>query len=102
MPVQKLFPLFLKLSGRQCLVVGAGAIAEAKIASLLDADATVRVVAPKGTAQVSAWADEKKIDWRTRAYESSDLDGMFLVISSTSSTSLHEQIFSEASQRGIL
>ncbi len=32
-----LFPLFLKLDGRRCVVVGAGNIADSKIHSLLDA-----------------------------------------------------------------
>ena len=94
--------MFLKLTGRRCLVVGAGTIAEGKIASLLEADANVCVVAPKATAQVSDWADAKKIEWHARAYESNDLEGMFLVIASTSSTSLHEQIFEAATRRGIL
>ncbi len=45
--MERLFPLFLKLKGRKCLVVGAGEIAESKIASLLDAEAGVQVVAPR-------------------------------------------------------
>jgi precorrin-2 dehydrogenase/sirohydrochlorin ferrochelatase len=102
MPLQKLFPMFLKLVGRRCLVVGAGTIAEGKIASLLEADAIVTVVAPKATKQVEAWAVEKEIDWHARSYEPSDLEGMFLVIASTSSTPLHEKIFEEATRRGIL
>jgi precorrin-2 dehydrogenase/sirohydrochlorin ferrochelatase len=102
MAVPKLFPMFLKLSGRPCLVVGAGTIAEGKIASLLEADATVRVVAPKATPQVSAWSEEKKIAWHKRGYGSSDLEGMFLVIAATSSTSLHEQIFEDATRKGVL
>jgi precorrin-2 dehydrogenase/sirohydrochlorin ferrochelatase len=94
--------MFLKLVGRPCLVVGAGTIAEGKIGGLLDADATVRVVAPKATEQVAAWATQKKIDLHQRPYEASDLEGMFLVVASTSSTPLHEQIFEEATGRGIL
>jgi len=41
-----LFPAFLKLTGRRCLVVGAGPVAQEKIESLLRAGASVRVVAP--------------------------------------------------------
>ena len=52
----KLFPMFLKLAGRPCLVVGAGAVAESKIASLLEARADVRVVAPQATSKIRSWA----------------------------------------------
>jgi precorrin-2 dehydrogenase/sirohydrochlorin ferrochelatase len=97
-----LFPMFLKLTGRPCLVVGAGTIAESKIASLVDAGARVRVVAPQATQEVRSWADSNKIEWLPRRYDPADLDGMFLVITATSSTDLHEQVFQEAKRRGIL
>ena len=98
----KLFPLFLKLKGRPCLVVGAGTIAESKIASLLEADAQVRVVAPEATPRVGLWAEENKIDWEQRRFQASDLDNVFLVVAATSSTALHEEIFREATERGVL
>lgn len=98
----KLFPLFLKLKGRPCLVVGAGTIAESKIASLLEADAQVRVVAPEATPRVGLWAEENKIDWEQRRFQASDLDNVFLVVAATSSTAVHEEIFREATERGVL
>ena len=52
--MSRLFPMFLKLDGRSCLVVGAGAIAEPKIRSLLEAGALVRVVAPAISKAVAA------------------------------------------------
>ena len=94
--------MFLKLTARPCLVVGAGSIAESKIASLLEADARVRVVAPKATEQVLSWAQSNKIDWHQRTFQPNDLEGMFLVVAATSSRELHEQIFKEASRRGVL
>lgn len=98
----KLFPMFLKLEGRLCLVVGAGTVAESKISSLLEADARVRVVAPEATAEVRSWAESKRIEWKQRGFQVDDLDGMFLVVAATSSTELHEQIFQEATRRGVL
>lgn len=94
--------MFLKLTARPCLVVGAGNIAESKTASLLEADARVRVVAPEATEQVLSWAQSKKIEWHQRTYQPDDLEGMFLVVAATSSRELHEQIFKEASRRGVL
>jgi precorrin-2 dehydrogenase/sirohydrochlorin ferrochelatase len=102
MKLEKLFPMFLKLRNRPCLVVGAGAIAESKIASLLDAGGRVRVVAPEATPQVRAWAQTKTLEWHQRPFEPADLDGMFLAIAATSYTELHERIFEEATRRAVL
>jgi len=98
----KLFPMFLKLSARPCLVVGAGTIAESKIASLLEAGGRVRVVAPEGTPQVRSWAYSNAIEWQQRPFQPEDLEGMFLAVAATSSTELHERIFAQATQRGVL
>jgi precorrin-2 dehydrogenase/sirohydrochlorin ferrochelatase len=98
----KLFPMFLKLSARPCLVVGAGTIAESKIASLLEAGGRVRVVAPEATSQVRSWAHSNSIEWHQRPFQPDDLEGMFLVVAATSSTELHERIFEQATERGVL
>jgi precorrin-2 dehydrogenase/sirohydrochlorin ferrochelatase len=97
-----LFPMFLKLEGRSCLVVGAGAIGEPKIESLLTAGASVRVIAPSGTAAVAEWARAGAIVWDAREFNSADLDGVFLVIAATSSREVNGTIFREARQRNIL
>jgi len=98
----ELFPMFLKLAGRPCLVVGAGTIAESKIESLLRAGARVKVVAPKATDKVRSWARTKQIAWRAREYRFADLGGAFLVIAATSSAALHRAIFRQARRGGIL
>ncbi len=94
--------MFLKLAGRPCLVVGAGTVAESKIASLIEADAQVLVVAPDATPGVRSWAQAKQVEWRQRGFQPGDLDGMFVVVAATSSTELHKQIFQEATRRGVL
>ncbi len=100
--MQGLFPLFLKLEGRRCLVVGAGKIGQPKIASLLGGKGTVEVIAPEATQTVRAWARDGRIRWLKRAFRDSDLDGCFLVIAATSSRELHEEIHRLARQRGVL
>jgi precorrin-2 dehydrogenase/sirohydrochlorin ferrochelatase len=97
-----LFPLFLKLEGRRCLVVGAGTIGQPKIESLLLAGANVLVVAPRATAQVRALARSKQIVWKKRKYISGDLSDIFLVIAATNSPSLHQKIYQLARRRGVL
>jgi precorrin-2 dehydrogenase/sirohydrochlorin ferrochelatase len=100
--MQGLFPLFLKLEGRRCLVVGAGEVGEPKIASLLGAKSTVEVIAPEATQTVAEWARNGRIRWFKRAFRDSDLDGCFLVIAATSSRELHEEIHRLARQRAVL
>ena len=97
-----LFPAFLKLAGRRCLVVGAGRVAEEKISGLLHAGADVRVVAPQATSRVRAWARSRKIRWETRDFRPSDLGGVFLTVAATSSPALHRKIYAAAQRRGVL
>jgi precorrin-2 dehydrogenase / sirohydrochlorin ferrochelatase len=97
-----LFPAFLKLEGRRCLVVGAGPVAEEKIEGLLRAGAEIRVVAPHATARIRAWARAKKIRWEERKFRPLDLANVFLVVAATSSPTLHAQIYREARRRAVL
>ena len=97
-----LFPIFLKLENRSCLVVGAGAIGEPKIESLLTAGTSVRVIAPRASAAVAEWAQRGEIVWEEREFDPSDLNGVFLVIAATSSRQVNETVFREAQQRNIL
>jgi precorrin-2 dehydrogenase / sirohydrochlorin ferrochelatase len=97
-----LFPAFLKLAGRRCLVIGAGPIAQEKIESLLRARASVSVVAPHATGQIRSWARATKIRWEARKFAPSDLEGVFLVVAATSSPALHAKIYRQARRSGIL
>ena len=97
-----LFPIFLKLASRRCLVVGAGPVGESKIESLLRTGAEVRVVAPRATETVRARARARKVCWEARGFRPADLNGVFLVIVATSSAELNEAIFQEGRRRGVL
>ncbi len=97
-----MFPIFLKLDGKRCLVVGAGSVAEGKIKGLLAAGASVHVVAPRATAAIQKWAWEGVLSWRPAKFRATDLDGMLLVVAATSSPELNSQIFREAQSRKVL
>lgn len=97
-----LFPIFLKLAGRRCVVVGAGRIGEEKIEGLLRAGAEIEVVAPRATKGVESLAREGKITWAKRKFRAGDLRGAFLIIAATSSPKLHQRIYKQARRLGIL
>jgi len=77
-------------------------VGEPKIASLLAAEAAVRVVAPEATEAVRQWARTGRLDWQPRCFEPGDLDGNFLVVVATPWRELNDSIYREAQQRGVL
>src|SRR5438477_8842960 len=94
--------MFLKLEGRRVLVVGAGTVAEEKIRGLLEAGASVQVVAPEAVWQIQKWAWEGTVDWKPRTFVPSDLDMVTLVIAATSSRDVNSQVFTESQKRKVL
>lgn len=97
-----LFPLFLRLEGRRCLLIGAGNIASQKIEGLLSAGAAVHVVAPIAGETIGTLVREGRVCWTRRTFRFSDLDGAVLVIAATGDPVVNEIVFREARRRGIL
>ena len=92
----------LNLARRRVLVVGAGPIGLEKIEGLLACDADVKVVALNAVASVLELAAQGRVRLEERAYETSDLDGCFLVVAATSDTELNTRIYREAEERSML
>ena len=97
-----LFPMFLKLEGRRCLVVGAGKIGEPKIGGLLETGARIRVVSLDASPAVREWAHAGKLELELRAFTDDDLAGAFLAIVATNSRTLNERVYHAAQRRGVL
>jgi precorrin-2 dehydrogenase / sirohydrochlorin ferrochelatase len=92
----------LNLTGRRCLVVGAGAIGLEKIEGLLASDARVAVVAPRADPEVEELVATGAVEWSRRRYVSDDLDGCFLVIAATSDTDVNIAVYKDAEARSML
>ncbi|HVN21007.1 MAG TPA: bifunctional precorrin-2 dehydrogenase/sirohydrochlorin ferrochelatase [Dongiaceae bacterium] len=97
-----LFPMFMKLSGRRCLVIGAGKVGEPKIAGLLETGANIHVVSLEATPNVREWARSGKIQLELRPFNTEDLNGAFLAVVATSCRTLRERVYQEAQRRGVL
>ena len=97
-----LFPIFLKLTGRPCIVIGAGHLAESKIESLLAANAAVTVIAPHATERIAAIAEADDLTLHLREYATGDLAGQFLVVAATNVPAVNRAVFAEAESSGIL
>ena len=92
----------LKLTGRRCLVIGAGSVGLEKIEGLLACDAGVHVIAPEVSAEVEELASAGDIELTRRSYRPGDLEGHFLAIAATSDTDTNVAVFEEAETRSML
>jgi uroporphyrin-III C-methyltransferase/precorrin-2 dehydrogenase/sirohydrochlorin ferrochelatase len=97
-----LYPLFLKLDGRACVVAGGGPVAADKVRSLLEAGARVRVISPELSADLAALARDGRISWAPRRFEAGDLAGAFLAIAATGDAEVSRAVFEEGERRGML
>ncbi len=97
-----MLPVFLKLEGRDCLLVGAGTTAVEKIGTLLATGLRLRIVAPEANTAIRRMADDGAVEWIEKRFEPSDLDGMFLVIAATNDPAVNQAVFHAASEKRVL
>ncbi|CAN5560980.1 hypothetical protein BH24ACT22_BH24ACT22_15690 [soil metagenome] len=92
-----LYPIFLDLSGRRCVVVGGGEVANRKARKLLQARAEVVVISPEVMPEIESMA----VEVYHRPYENGDLEGAYLAFTATDSRGVNSAVAHEARERGI-
>lgn len=95
------FPIYLDMQQRPCLVVGGGAVAERKIASLLEAGANVTVVSPDITDNIARWWKQGAIHLQARRYRAGDTVGFRIVFAATDDAGLNDVVFRECRNSGV-
>ena len=94
-------PIFLDVTGRQCVVVGGGEVAARKVESILEAGARVTVVSPSLSPQMAAIIDNGLVTHVARDYRRGDIRGCVLVYAATDDPKLHRELAAEARALGI-
>ncbi len=77
------YPAFIVLTGKQCVVVGGGRVAERKVADLLRAGALVTVISPEITAPLLRLRENGRISHKARKFRAGDLNNAYLAIAAT-------------------
>ena len=95
------FPIYLDMRRRRCLVIGGGAVAERKIAALLETGAEVTVLAPDVTDVVAGLSKQNAIRFTARCYEDGDLDGFELAFVATDDPQVNAAVYREGRSRGV-
>jgi precorrin-2 dehydrogenase/sirohydrochlorin ferrochelatase len=96
------FPVCLRLEGRRILLVGGGAIAEARAQELLAAGARLTVIAPSVTPAVRQLAEAGRVVLLERAYVPGDVRGQQLVFTATDDIQVSRAVAAEARELGVL
>ncbi len=96
-----LFPLFVELEGRPCLVLGGGAVAERKVEGLLAAGAVVTVVSPALSPGLATLASGGRITHVARPYAEGDLAGAALAFAATDDGAVNADVAREGRARGV-
>jgi precorrin-2 dehydrogenase / sirohydrochlorin ferrochelatase len=94
-------PIFLDVTGRQCVVVGGGEVAARKVDSLLEAGAHVIVVSPRLSPPMEAIVARGLVTHIARKYARADIRGCALVYAATDDPKLHRELAAEARALGI-
>jgi len=100
-PVLKLYPLFADISRRAVLVIGGGAVAERKVAALLDAGAQVTVNAPELTPRLRRWVEQGRVAHRPETFRDAWLERVWLVVAATSDRATNQLVAELAGLRRI-
>ena len=96
------YPVNLDIKEKQCLVVGGGSVASRKAKTLMECEAIVTVVSPEFTLSLKDIEQYSGITLIQRPYQTSDLDGKFLVIGATNDEKLNRRINADAEHRNML
>jgi precorrin-2 dehydrogenase / sirohydrochlorin ferrochelatase len=91
------YPVTLRLEGRRCLVVGGRSVARQKVLGLLDAGASVTVVAPDVDDALAAL----DVVVARRPYRSGEVAGYRLVVAATGDPAVNEQVHADAERAGV-
>jgi len=95
------FPLFVRLDGKKCVIVGGGRVAYRKICSLLEFGADVTVVTAQATEEVRQLWKLGRIKLIYGSCFEKELENAFLVLAATSDRELNSRIYRECAARGI-
>ena len=94
------YPISLNLAGKRVVVVGAGAVAARRIASLIDAGAHIVVISPVVDARIHELASTHQVEIHLREFVSGDLAGAWLVHATTNVPDVNERVAAEAHTQG--
>ena len=94
-------PIMLRLQGRKVLVVGGGQVATRKVAMLLRAGASVRLVADTVDPALAQTLSEPPHEVLQKRFQPEHVDGVTLVVAATNNNEVNLQVCEKSGERGV-
>jgi len=98
-------PIFIKLQQQICWVIGGGTIAARKASLLLEAGATVTVIAPGTKNEMARLIEQGRCHWLEHAFADADLESLpkpKLIIAATDDRQTNQAVYQWGESQGIL
>ena len=104
MEKNELYPIFLKVSNLNVLIVGGGNVGLEKLTFLLKSspNAQVQMVAPEFLPETLALAQKHSAEITYAEYQESFLKGKHIVVACTDKVEVNEQVYHDCRERSIL
>lgn len=96
------YPIYLEMSGRRAVVIGAGPVAARKVQSLQETGARVTVIAEHVQPTLEEAFHLPHVELVLSPYQKAYLVGATLVIAATNNTDMNRQIFADCQELEIL
>ncbi len=97
----KYFPSFLDLKNKPVLIVGSGPETEIKIDQMHESGAKIKYISETISSSLLQNLTSHNIDFEIREFQKSDLEGKWLVISTSENESINKKVFEETSAKNI-
>ena len=99
---QEFYPIFLKIKGKRCIVVGGGEVARRKVKALLECGAGVEVISPDPCREINQLVEAGEVKLLRRGYQPGDLQGALIAIAATDDSRINRQVVKEAQEKAVL
>ena len=97
-----LVPIMLNLTNKNVIIIGGGKIAERRITTLLNSNASITVISPQVTPKIKRYIENKKVKWVNRPFTPNDLHEAFLVVVATDDTVINELVVENAPTNALI
>ena len=97
-----MYPIFLSITGKPCVIVGGGYVAYHKIHNLIDEGAVVTVVAEESVKEIVDMAEKGLLTLKTKRFEPSDVENAYLVFAATNDKDVNADVTTAAKKNKAL